>query len=668
MLVRFSIINSSTRSIIPNIPSLNDIAYYNLYGALSDNLDNKKVFRGKFDDNLDAAAVTLPSGTYNFILEAFDHNNILVLRGIRSNVVINVNTVNVQFSLSAVNDNNGTALVKIELPEENYIASVEMSIDAIILDPPLEIENNNIQFYDEMAAGDYFVKFYLKDSEGRILAVITEILVIRSGLESAKTITLTTDDFNIPLSPVNIQVTAVNYYSISFGWDVVKIANSYNIYRSDTENGLYLKLNTEPVFALHYTDNTVLSDSEYFYKLSSNNDDIEGLLSASIYAATLSTIPYNVKISSISDNSISLEWDAVLEASEYFIYRSETENGIFTKVNPEIINGTQFTDFGLIHNSKYYYEVSAVIFGIEGLRSNFLSAVTLLHAPDNLLINHMSDASATLTWNTVNGADGYIVEVHNNQPINEASLLVKTDVINNNNFTISDLIFNTEYHFIVKAVRSEQNHRIEGVSSEIVTALTLIPTPQFSNIQYYNTRINLFWNEVPSADFYRVYFNTVNSFDTAMQYEYDISGNNCSISNLNTGEVFYFWIRAFNFNNFSILSNEAEGKTITLTVDNIIVDFSIPVNPVIYGMPENIIQAPETNINISLLTSGEGWSNSYHWYLNGVSLGTGSTFTINWEVLQQLQIGQNEITIIATKNQIPYSASVKFKVINTVLY
>ena len=59
-----------------------------------------------------------------------------------------------------------------------------------------------------------------------------------------------------------------------------------------------------------------------------------------------------------SDSEIEIAWNAVLGATHYKIYRSETSGGLFAQVGGDI-SGTRYRDGGLSGGAFYYYELEA---------------------------------------------------------------------------------------------------------------------------------------------------------------------------------------------------------------------------------------------------------------------------------------------------------------------
>nr|WP_253952468.1 C25 family cysteine peptidase [Xylanibacter muris] len=77
-------------------------------------------------------------------------------------------------------------------------------------------------------------------------------------------------------------------HSISFYWSTMSHAPKYNIYRSDSENGTYTKLNKLPLKTRYYEDNGLSEYSTFYYKFSAlTSSNMESELSQPIKAWTL---------------------------------------------------------------------------------------------------------------------------------------------------------------------------------------------------------------------------------------------------------------------------------------------------------------------------------------------------------------------------------------------
>jgi hypothetical protein len=370
VLVRFDIAKVSARSVMPNLPEMEDIISFKLYGTVLTNLEQEEVYLATIDGDIREVSVLLRPGKWNFTLEAYDQNDNLILKGVRKGVDIAAEySLTVHFSLLVNNDSsyNGTALIIIELPNNINVNLVETIFNGVILEPPLEIENSLIEFYSIMSTGDYLIHFLLKDHEGRVIAVITEALVIRGGLESEKTIILTEDDFNNPpASPSNFRITNFSDGNLVFNWEI----NSWN------ETGFILTDGTNNFAIDAKLTSYVVVDSNPFGKtfiLFAVNDFGES--SKLEYKADIPETPIGMTAVALSPNSIEVSWQATNRAVSYIIQRAIDSDGLYIDIGTII--DTEFIDTELSFSTIYYYQVIANnLFGNSPV-SNVVSAETL---------------------------------------------------------------------------------------------------------------------------------------------------------------------------------------------------------------------------------------------------------------------------------------------------
>jgi fibronectin type 3 domain-containing protein len=273
------------------------------------------------------------------------------------------------------------------------------------------------------------------------------------------------------VTAINVRVTATIANSVSLAWNAVSGASGYNVYRSATEAGAYNKVNTAAVTGTEFTDTGLSPDTTYWYKVSAIVNAVEGLQSNQISASTLSSIPGNVRVSAVTTSSVTLAWNAVSGASGYNIYRSTSENGAYSKVNTVAVTSTEFTNTGLSPDMSYWYKVSAIVNGAEGLQSIQISASTLTSVPGNVRVTSSGTSSVTLAWNAVNGASGYNVYRSNNE--NGTYSKINTTAVTGTEFTDSNVIAYTTYFYKVSAIING----IEGVQSNPISASTGVVVP-----------------------------------------------------------------------------------------------------------------------------------------------------------------------------------------------
>jgi len=283
--------------------------------------------------------------------------------------------------------------------------------------------------------------YYKISSINRINSINDDIESLPSGAISAATLSSI---------PANIRLTDKTTISIRLEWDFVNGASGYNVYRSGSENGTYNRINIEPLSGTLFADTNITLDTVYYYKVSSINAGAEGLLSGAISAATLSSIPANIRVTDRTTLSIRLEWDTVNGASGYNVYRYGSEDGTYIQVNTSVVSVTSFTNTGLLPDTVYYYKVSSINGGVEGLQSNAVSAVTLSDVPANVRVKGVSTSSINLEWNVVSEASGY--NVYRSASENGTYTKVNTSTIASVEYNNTGLSSYSAYYYKVSSI------------------------------------------------------------------------------------------------------------------------------------------------------------------------------------------------------------------------
>ena len=123
-------------------------------------------------------------------------------------------------------------------------------------------------------------------------------------------------------------------------------------------------------------------------------------------------VPQNVKAVAISDSEINLTWDAVPNALGYDV----EADGYIIDAGAE----TSYAHSGLVAGSEHNYRIRAKNVDGVGNWSEIVTQAVLnnsegspvkLEAPQNIQAISTSGSAITVTWDNVNGADGYEIEV-----------------------------------------------------------------------------------------------------------------------------------------------------------------------------------------------------------------------------------------------------------------
>jgi len=364
--------------------------------------------------------------------------------------------------------------------------------------------------------------------------------------------------------PSNFRVLELTETSISLTWNAVNEASGYNVYRSTSRSGTYTKMNVNVLPDTEFTDTSVSSNVLYYYTVSAIVNGVETTRSDAVSAATILPKPNSVQINEFNDTIVTLAWSTVNGAVSYNVYRSTSENGVYTKANTNAISTTNFTDTAALPVTTYYYKVCAVSNGVEGTLSNPVFVTTLKAAPTNVQANTVTDISVKLTWNAINGAASY--NIYRSVNRNSGYEKINTGLITSNEFTDTTVSQNTAYYYKVSAITDN----VETAQSTVISVITLLPA--VNNVQVSSatlTSINLSWDSVNGADKYNIYRSTNENGTYNKINVTDITLRSYSDKGLPSNTVYYYKVCAVAGSVEGMLSNTVLASTLIPAPDNL---------------------------------------------------------------------------------------------------
>ena len=147
-------------------------------------------------------------------------------------------------------------------------------------------------------------------------------------------------------------------------WNAVSGAAKYEVYRSYSENGDYIKYST--VTGTGYTNISYIENGNtYYYKVraldaSGTAGAWSSIVSVTYRAASTGTLPApTVTGGNDAQGRPTLKWKAVTGAAKYEVYRARSKDGDYIKYST--VTGTSYTNISYIENGNtYYYKVRAL--------------------------------------------------------------------------------------------------------------------------------------------------------------------------------------------------------------------------------------------------------------------------------------------------------------------
>lgn len=256
----------------------------------------------------------------------------------------------------------------------------------------------------------------------------------------------------VPGKTLGVTATALSTSSIKVDWNPVSDATGYYIYSSLYENGSYQLVGISPTNT--FTNTGLNADTEYFYKVAAYNTygtgQISDFASARTLKITVPSAPLNVTATALSTSSIQVKWNAVSDATGYYVYRSYSPTG---GVYIGTTTGTSLLSTGLASDTGYYYVVVAYNAAGMSQLSNYAYAKTFKAGPSipiNVKATALSSSSIQVSWSAASGASGYYV--YRSLTANGSYVYVGTST--STSMVNSGLAADTGYYYKVAAYNS----------------------------------------------------------------------------------------------------------------------------------------------------------------------------------------------------------------------
>lgn len=331
----------------------------------------------------------------------------------------------------------------------------------------------------------------------------------------------TTTRLTLPDIPKNLVTTSTSY-TIAIDWEDIPGATSYDI----EADGNIIASVADSAF-IH---EGLQAMTEYNYRVRAKSIAGAGYWSQIIPETTKAAVPANINTVSTS-RTIAFTWDAVNEADRYEI---ELDGVIFNNDSE-----TVYEYIELMPNSAHTYRVRAINEIGNGDWSELITKYTSPDIPGNIVATSAS-TSITLTWDEVEAAAGYDVEV----------LGAAFDNGNSTTYIQNGLNPNTQRTYRIRA----KNENGLGDWSSIIAKSTFPGIPANLSLLPSEGSVRLSWDTVPGATGYAVEADGV-IFENVLSNEYSMEG-------LSPNTQHSFRVRAVNEDGVGDWCSEIAGYTL----------------------------------------------------------------------------------------------------------
>lgn len=248
---------------------------------------------------------------------------------------------------------------------------------------------------------------------------------------------------------------------IMLNWAAVKNAEKYEVYRSLTKYGPFVKMTSTD--GTGCTDTSAKAGYTYYYKVRAvAADGTKSDYSTVVYRTCDCAAPVVKGGNNASTGKVTLTWDKVSGAKEYVVYRANYSNGTYTKMFTA--KNTSYTNTTANAGYTYYYKVKAISYKTAYADSAMSAMVTRTCdcAAPAVKIALNSDGHPKLTWDKVTGAEKYRVYRSTDGKNFSYYYTATATYFNNNSATAG-----TTYYYKVMAVSARTSYADSAMSSVV---------------------------------------------------------------------------------------------------------------------------------------------------------------------------------------------------------
>ncbi len=248
------------------------------------------------------------------------------------------------------------------------------------------------------------------------------------------------------------------------------------------------------------------------------------------------------------DNKTTITWqNGTTETLYYAVFRKPFYSLVYTQISPTTwLSGTSFDDVTGDNGETYYYYIKSSRYPTGKRSSDYSSSdagFMKIAPPANV---QASDGQfgdrVSITWNPSSGATHYQVWRSADPYIINISGPIWLSSTSFDDMTAS---MTTVYTYYVKAAKSVFGGYESNLSTGNSGWVGFVTAPDVTATDgLYTDRVELSWNTVTGATFYRLYRNTRNNPETATTVSTWQAATTFSDNTASAGTIYYYWVKA----------------------------------------------------------------------------------------------------------------------------
>ena len=364
----------------------------------------------------------------------------------------------------------------------------------------------------------------------------------------------------IPPNPVAIAATNITQTGFQANWNASTGATSYqlDVSLNNSFSSFVTGYNNLTVDGTNQSVTGLTAGTTYYYRVRAVNANGTSGNSNVVSALTVPPNPVALDATNVTNTSFQANWNASTSATSYRldVSTSNSFSSFVTGYNNLTVNGTNQSVTGLTQGTQYYYRMRAVNASGSSDNSN-VQPVTTTAPPDppsNLSTTEITQTSFRASWNAVNGATSYKLDVSTNISFSSFVPGYNNLTVNNMTKVVSGLNPGSMYYWRVRAVNANGT----SGNSNIITVLTVPPNPvAVEATTITNTSFQANWLAATSATSYKLDVSLNNAFSSfvAGYNNLTVNGTSQSVTGLPQGTQYYYRVRAVNASGTSGNSN-----------------------------------------------------------------------------------------------------------------
>ena len=397
---------------------------------------------------------------------------------------------------------------------------------------------------------------------------------------------------NVIASDTTRERTDNNFMGIDVKWDRVSNATSYELYISSSLNGSYVSngvySGTETDFgSAEFTPNT-----KYYYKVKACNSagcsELSEADEGSNFILDKTPSVTDLEFDKSDEDKIKITvttqgndgskidyvfWKIISPKGEIYTYEKDTSSNYQNLISYL----TRIYETYDVFDESGTYTVEVYVKNEDGVKSSTYSETVYLKIPKEEIQSaptsfpkNLKASQGTysdkikITWDSVENATKYIVTGYSAEDT-ESHIYASG---------VTDLYYyykpqkeNLNYNFFIIPCNgplcyttSETPDWVKGYTKKVEDATLLSPKNVKASDGTYTDKIEISWDKVVSADYYKVYWS-MSYNGTYEKFNNNFYGTSATITGLNTGEAnkYYYKIKACNSAGCSSYSNYNSG-------------------------------------------------------------------------------------------------------------